>query len=312
MPQPVILDTDIGTDIDDAYALVLAAVSPELELRAVTTVNNDVLTRACIARKLLNLLGYTEVPVAKGERNALTPGMKRGWAGHEGRGIDLSDIDPQRDLDPRHAEALIADLAEEAHAAGQPLTLLTIGAMTNVAVALNRYPKQMAHVGKIIAMASTFHGFGEENAQSEHNVACDPVAVDRVLHSGIPITLVGLNVTQQTALSHQQVERFASLGGPLAEALVGMHRVWFEVIGRDQSAMHDPLAVAVAFCPDLVTLLPVKARVLRDSPHPGAIAYYPPDAESTASCHVATSVDVDAFHALFVERISGAMRCVNE
>lgn len=307
MPQPVVLDTDIGTDIDDAYALVLAAASPELSLRAVTTVNNDVVTRARIARKLLNLLDRPDVPVALGERNSLSPGVKRGWAGHEGRGIDLSDIDPQRDFDSRDAEALIAHLAEETCAAGQPLTLLTIGAMTNVAAALNRYPQQMARVGRIVAMASAFHGFGEENARSEHNVACDPVAVDRVLHSGLPVTFIGLNVTQQTCLTCDQVERFAALGGPLAEALAGMHRAWFEAIGRDRSAMHDPLAVAVAFRPNLVSLTPVQARVLRDSPNPGAIAYNPADPEQVTSCRIATEVDAEAFHALLMERVTNAI-----
>src|SRR5579862_9891614 len=109
MSRPILLDTDIGTDIDDAYALVLAAASPELDLRAVTTVNHDVELRARIAKSLLRRLGRDDIPVAVGEQGSLTPGADRGWMGHEGVGIDLSDVSPERDFDRRNAVDLIAD-----------------------------------------------------------------------------------------------------------------------------------------------------------------------------------------------------------
>lgn len=307
MSLPVVLDTDIGTDIDDAYALVLAAVSPELDLRAVTTVNNGVEIRALIARTLLRLLGRDDVPVATGERHSLTPSVTCGWAGHEGKGIDLSRTFPARDLDPRPAPALLAELARAAHAEGNPLTLLPVGAMTNVAVAIRDYPQEMALLRGIVAMASGFYGFGEEAARGEHNVQCDPVAVEIVLSSGIPLTFIGLNVTVQTSMTRAQVEEMAATGGPLAEALAGMHRVWFDLIQRDQSAMHDPLAVAVAFRPELVQLLPVSARVRRDPRESGAIVYSPPAEGQAAPHRIATEVDTDRFHALLRERITRAV-----
>lgn len=303
MPIPVVLDTDIGTDIDDAYALLLAVLSPELDLRAVTTVNNDVALRSKIAKKLLRLLGRDDVPVACGSGVALTPGVTRGWGGHEGRGIDLSKVDPARDIDSRDASTIIATAASAAHNEGNPLTLLPIGAMTNIALALEKYPQEMRLVGRIVAMASTFEGFGRDYARGEHNVACDPVAADRVLRSGIPITLIGLNVTRQTAMTREQVEAWAARGGPVAQAVVGMHRVWFDVIHNDRSAMHDPLAVAVAFRPELVHLLPVKASVWLDAPHPGTIIYNPPSPEEVTHCRIAASVQADEFHLLLQERI---------
>jgi len=307
MSLPVILDTDIGTDIDDAYALVLAATSPELDLRAVTTVNNGVETRALIARTLLRLLGRDDVPVASGERHSLTPGVTCGWAGHEGKGIDLSRTFPARDLDPRPAAAVLAETARAAHAEGSPLTILPIGAMTNLAVAIREYPQEMALVGRIVAMASGFYGWGEEAARGEHNVQCDPAAVETVIASGIPLTLIGLNVTVQTVMTRAQVEEMAACGGPLAEALAGMHRIWLDVIRRDQSAMHDPLAVAVAFLPELVELVPVTARVRRDLKESGAIVYNPPAPDQVTRCQIATSVDAEAFHALLYERITRAV-----
>src|SRR5438034_9488316 len=119
MATALLLDTDIGTDIDDAYALVLAARSPEIDLRAVTTVNNDVLLRARIAKKLLRLMDRDDVPVASGSGASLTPGESRGWMGHEGIGIDLSDVHVP-DLDPRPAAQVIADTCRVAAAEGNP------------------------------------------------------------------------------------------------------------------------------------------------------------------------------------------------
>jgi purine nucleosidase len=310
MPQPVLLDTDIGTDIDDAYALLLAVVSPGLDLRGVTTVNNDTTLRAGIARRLLQMLGRKDVPVAIGARDALTPGITRGWMGHEGRGIDLSSINPSWDFDERSAPRLIADCARKAHKEGAPLTIFPIGAMTNIAMAIREHPGSMSLVGRIIAMASTFEGFGPENARGEHNVACDPEAFRIVIESGIPVVLIGLNVTRETRMTKTQVDAMAEIGGPLARDLAGMHNVWFEQIGRDHSPMHDGLAVAIAFRPELVELIPVEAHLLEGSEVHGAVVYNAPSEEKVTKCHIAVSVDAEAFHALLLERTFTACRNV--
>jgi inosine-uridine nucleoside N-ribohydrolase len=306
--MPVVLDTDIGTDIDDAYALAFLVASPELELRGVTTVNHDTRLRARIARKLLRLMGQETIPVVVGHGASLTPDETRGWHGKEGQGIDLSES-VANDFSALDAPAFLAQSIDAAAAEGRPLTLLTIGALTNVAIALERFPASMHKTARIVAMASNFEGFGEEHACSEHNVACDSLAMERVLRSGIPLTLIGYNVTRQTRLDWEQVlvwkER--ARNQPLIEALSGMHRVWFDHIGRDHSAMHDALAVAVAFRPELVTLLPVTARLRKDSPLSGSIIYNAVPEENvtaeTASIRIASAVDVEAFHALFLSRI---------
>src|SRR5258708_4275370 len=102
---PIILDTDIGTDVDDAYALVLAATAPELSLCAVTTVNNDVRVRGLIAGTLLRYLG-NPTPVARGESNRLDGSPPPGWRGHESAGMEL---DPSVEFDTRSASDLIRD-----------------------------------------------------------------------------------------------------------------------------------------------------------------------------------------------------------
>src|SRR5689334_7394399 len=125
---PIILDTDIGTDIDDVYALVLAAVSPELELKAVTTVNKGTVLRARLAKAVLRMLGRIEIPVAAGARQSLTSGVAIGWMGHEGQGVDLSDVGTD-DLDPLDGPSLIARTASDNIGS----VLITIGALTNAA-----------------------------------------------------------------------------------------------------------------------------------------------------------------------------------
>lgn len=307
MPIPILIDTDIGTDIDDAYALVFAAASPELDLRAVTTVNNDTILRSRIARKILNDLGRADVPVAVGESAALTPGVNRGWHGEEGLGIDLTSISLAADIDPRPAPRVIADEAKRAAEAGTPLILIPIGAMTNVAVALRDYPAEMAAVGRIVAMGSNFAGFGKENARGEHNVACDTDAFQRVLESGIPITLVGLNVTRETAMTFEDLARIQTIGGPLGCDLAGMHRVWFDHIGRDRSAMHDALAVAAAFDDSLMTWQSARGSVLDGALEPGAVEFNPARPGEVTNVRVADSVNTNAFHRLFFARVENAV-----
>ncbi len=304
MPHTIFLDTDIGTDIDDVYALLLAAVSPELVLAGVGTVNNDTALRARIASKVLKLLGRPEIPVVAGYGAACTESVTLGWMGHEGEGIDLSD--PSLSLDPTPLPDIVVAKVEECRARGEALTLVTIGAMTNAARLLDALPPEtVGNLARIVAMASTFEGYGEERATREHNVACDPVAFERVLHSDIPLTLVGLNVTRRTAMTAAQVADLEAVGGPLAEALSGMHRVWFREIGRDSSPMHDALAVAVLFRPDLVTTVPVVANVRGTD---GAVVYNPPAAGQVTHVEIATDVDVEAYHTLLWERTVEAVR----
>ncbi len=302
MPMPVVLDTDIGTDIDDAYALVLAARSPELALRAITTVNNDVAIRSRIALRLLADLGL-RVPVAAGLADSLTPDTRHGWLGHEGRGIDLTDAG----VDPRPAPQVIADEAVAADLAGDRLTVIAIGALSNVAAAIRDFPDAMRRVRRIVIMGATFEGYGVERAAAEHNILCDSVAADIVFGSGIPVVVIGLNVTQHTRMTAEDVAAVERIGGPLARDLVGMHRVWFEMIRQDHSPMHDGLAVAAAYAPEMVTLEPMSATSLYKDGRPGVISFEQA-AHGTAGCYVATAVDADAFRSHFNERIMEAVR----
>ena len=302
---PLVLDTDIGTDVDDVYALILAAVSPEFDLRAVTVVNNNVHLRARLARQILDLLGRCDVPVSMGASLSLTPGERRGWMGHEGLGLSLPATLDAEDASVDAARR-IAQCAVESHAAGAPLTVCTIGAMTNLALALRYYPETAAHIGQVVSMASDYGEFGPENARWEHNVACDPVAVEIVLRSGLPVTLVGLNVTSQTAMTREDVDAIEAIGGPLAEALVGMHRVWLTALRSDRSPMHDGLALSYLLDSSLLPMVSVSPMVHTHGRHLGVIQYDPPQTGSPI-CQIATEVDVPRFTEMFQSRIRQAV-----
>jgi len=309
LPLRIVLDTDIGTDIDDVYALLLAASSPELDLRGVVTVNNDVALRARIARRVLDLIGRADVPVLCGESASLTPGVTRGWMGHEGVGMDLSGPDIGT---IEGTGAWLRFLRREA-ACGEPLTLVTIGPLTDAAAVLAGAPcvhgddrdggAPYPWIGRIMSMGSTFEGLGPEAAAPEHNIACDPQAACEVLASPVPVSLVGLNVTRQTSMDRAFVDRLASLGTASARAVTGMHRVWFEAIRSDRSPMHDPLAVAALIRPDIVNWRDVSASIAPSTPEgrAGAVVFGEPT--ETPSCRVAVSIQAETFHALLEERV---------
>jgi purine nucleosidase len=154
-------------------------------------------------------------------------------------------------------------------------------------------------------MASNFAGYGEESAKGEHNVACDPVAMEEVLRCGLPLWIIGLNVTCQTSMTRARMEALAAIGGPLAEGVCGMHRVWLDFVRRDSSPMHDGLAVATAFRPDLVELAPATSPGLRPPIERGAVMYE--SAGPNAPTRITADLHADAFHALLFERVTAAV-----
>lgn len=256
-PIDVIIDTDIGTDVDDAYALLFALSSPEINVKGITLVHADLETREKIVLKLLKLIGRTDIPVAKGFSHPLKADRPIYWGGHEGRGLDFSDVENMHAI-PMRAHEFIAQMATDNPG---KITVITIGPMTNVAAAMGMFPNEVRCLKGIVSMASTFNGFGEETAGVEHNVRLDPEACAVVLGFDLPVTLVGLNVTLQTSLKNDDLVAIEAANTDLSAFFSHMTRDWFGVIGRDYAIMHDPLAVAAAFEPRVVNLIPVKATV---------------------------------------------------
>lgn len=298
-PLEVIIDTDIGTDVDDAYAILLALSSPELNLRGLTLVHANLETRLKITAKLLKLADRTDVPVALGETHTMNRERPLTWLGNEGRGIDFSDVEGFQPVG-EHAAEFIARTASEKPG---EVTLITIGPLTNAGILLRDFPREAAMLRGIVTMGSTFNGFGPENAGREHNAAVDPEATMMLLESGIPLLLVGWNVTIQTSLVRERMAEIAALNTPMSRLIVTMTEDWLQMCKRDNTAMHDPLAVAAAFDSGVVGTISVTPEIRMESPE--SVIYHPAGDESPI--RICNTVDVTRFEGLFFPRIMRAM-----
>lgn len=233
--KKIIIDTDIGDDIDDAFAIALAARLKDVELVGVTTVFRNTEARAQLAERLLKTLGAS-VPVYAGEAKPYQEPVR------------LFERDGGEDALPCQWEEAYATpvtggavefLKECAAAYGKELTIVAIGPMTNVARAIERYPAEMKGTGRIVSMGGSFTKF-----MPEWNYLCDPEAADAVIRSGIPFYAVGLDVTLTCPLEAGLMEKFASSPKEENKLLTLWLGRWFDYFHFEKSVMHDPLAVA--------------------------------------------------------------------
>lgn len=289
MATKLILDTDIGTDIDDAWALALCLASPEIELLGVTLVHADVDTRAKIALKMLKLAGRTDIPVFKGLSFPLTEGLGVYWHGHEGTDTDFSDIAGLSARDG--AVDFILDMIRKNPG---EVVVAPIGPMTNIGAAIRKDGCTMRKVKRLAIMGATYEGEGRDKAAPEHNVRCDPFAARLVFQSGIPATVVGLNVTGRVVIRREDVHAIKNtrFGGYLA----AMTEQYFGICGRDYTFMHDPLAIATEIDRSVVTTAKMTADVLDE----GKVAFA---ADPGGSLDVAVDVDVRKFENLLRSRV---------
>ena len=255
MTRRIVLDTDIGTDVDDELALALALASPELELVAVTTVSGDTSLRARIAARLLALAGRADVPVHAGCEQPLAAGGGFAQGGHEGEGI--LDGGPD-DFSAQPAVDALLRLFRQ----GDGLELVAIGPLTNIAVALERDPSLARRVARLTLMGGWMRAVtigGRSLPPSiDYNLCSDEVASRRVL-SSIPIRLVTPDVTVQVWLTGDDVAELERGASPLQRALGRAVRVWvprqqhlFAGLGTPLTPdmavfLHDPLTLACAY-----------------------------------------------------------------
>jgi purine nucleosidase len=248
-PFVAVLDTDIGTDVDDVLALTLMARSPELNLIGVTTVYGDTLVRARMARYVCEQLNVPEVVVAPGERSPLS-GDNVWWGGHEGQGIPgLDQIVIDEALDG------VKYLCDTARSHSGRLNLFAIGPLTNIAKAIRSDPSFASAVHHLYIMGGAYW-----MKQPEHNIKSDAEAAHVVFSSGIPITVCGLDVTTRVWLREDGVEEIRSALGGFGEVLAQQFRDWLKFMVEhgistgevSATHLHDPLAVLSAIRPDLI------------------------------------------------------------
>lgn len=250
----VVLDCDPGHD--DAMAILLAAASPAIDLRAITTVagNQTVDKTTLNARRVCSVAGIGEVPIAAGRDGPLRRERMVAAEIHGASGLDGVDWEePTVNVDDRDAVDLII---QEASAGGAPLTIVAVGPLTNVAAALQREPDLAGRLGRIAIMGGAI-GLGNWTPAAEFNIYADPDAADIVLRSGAPITMTPLEVTHRALATDAVIERIAAFDTPVARMSVALLRYFAEtyerVFGFPAPAVHDPCAVAAIIDPSVVT-----------------------------------------------------------
>jgi inosine-uridine nucleoside N-ribohydrolase len=228
---PVILDTDIGTDIDDAFALALIINSPELELLGVTTVAGDTQARARLAAKLLWEAGgaWRQVPVYAGQPGKPQPIEQTRWA----KGFTSSAL---------HMSGAVDFMKTEINRRPGKITIITIGELTNVA-ALLKSDRSMAKKIKLIAMmgGSVARGYAPDSKpEAEWNIKSNPEAAQTVFSSGVPLLVAPLDVTAMLQLEAPGRRRVFTHLTPLTDALTILYHLW----GNETPTLFDPMAVA--------------------------------------------------------------------
>ncbi len=261
-PLPLIIDSDPG--LDDALAIGLAVARPELNVVAVTTVGGNADVRHCTenALRLLHAFGRSDIPVAEGAVGPLTGEVVRATAIHGEGGIGRTVL-PASPASAR-PEGAVALIAEILRTSAEPVAIAPIGPLTNIALLIRLHPDLVGRIGHLSIMGGSI-GEGNTTTSAEFNIYADPEAADIVFRSGIPITMMGLDVTHQATLDGAASRRISGTGtasGRIAGELVdyAIERVgeWY---GGTTTAIHDAVAVAHLAIPDLVSVAAYNVRV---------------------------------------------------
>lgn len=301
-PRPVILDTDIGTDVDDCLALALILASPELRLTAVTTVYGDTFLRARMALKLLALRGITGVPVAAGAEKPLLGRVPVYWEGHEGEGLVGPEDAGLYPIRERAADLIVRTVMTRP---GE-ITLIAIGPLTNVALALQQEPRLAGALAGLTVMGGAVGGAGALHLpRTEHNFRSDPEAAAVVLASGAPIRIVPLDVTTQVRIRPADTARIRAAGDPFHRAVADQIERYPRYQERGWTYLHDPLAVATKVAPDLVTWTPVHAVVEAAGQHTaGQLLVALPHTNAHATAEVALTVNAASAEEFIAARLA--------
>jgi len=297
--KKILIDTDIGSDVDDAIAITLALKSPELEVVGITTVYGDTSLRARIALKLLKLIGRGHVPVAAGIEKPLLRERGVWWAGHEGKGILTEEDKELKPIDKHAVDFIIEKILENP----KEITLVTIGPLTNIATAIIKEPRIVDNVKEIVMMGGVARIFknAPELPYIEHNIKCDPEAAAVVFNSGIPITMVGLDVTMRVPIDRSHLKTIKNVGTPLTETLARLIEIWWDFLKSDSSPMHDPLAVSYCMKPEFLKIINCKVLIETTGKHTSGQTIVIPDENSNIK--VACDVDGKAFLAFLLDGI---------
>jgi pyrimidine-specific ribonucleoside hydrolase len=328
-PRRIILDTDPG--VDDALAIFLALRSPELKVEAITPVSGNVPLSLTLpnALRLVEIARRTDVPVAAGAATPLVRRLVTASYVHGNNGLGGAEF-PEPKLKPvtENAAQIICQIVSSSP--GQ-ITIVGIGPLTNVATALKSDPELAPKIKEIVVMGGSLTA-GNITPSAEFNFYVDPEAARIVFDSGVPITMVGLNVTEKVLLGEPQIKILEAAQNPVSQASAKILRSTLAHLrgGRGIStkgmAMHDPLTVAYLIDPTLLTLKDYVVEIETSGEFTAgeSVGYGAaperlsppmdsslPATDSTSrefkpNAKVAVEVDPDKFFSLLLPRLTGA------
>jgi len=327
-PRRIIIDTDPG--IDDALAIFLALRSPELKVEAITPVAGNVPLDLTLpnALRLVEIAGRTDVPVAAGAshplvRRLVTAGHVHGVNGLAGVEFPEPKIKPVRETAPELIRRIVRENPGE-------ITIVAVGPLTNVALALRADPELAGMIPAITIMGGSLSG-GNITPAAEFNLYVDPEAARIVFDANIPLTMVGLDVTRKCLVNEQHIKQLEAANNPVSQAAGKIMRATYERMRHGGEvtdiALHDALAVASLIDHDVITRKDYYVEVetvgewtagqtlgydghgpIRKSPPMETSAPEPPPAEIPfrPNAQVATGVDPDRFFHLLIPRLTGS------
>lgn len=291
---PVILDTDIGDDIDDTWALCLMLASPELEVKLIVTASDDTPVKTRLLAKMLERVGRTDIPIATGQRTSDRPIHQAAW---------LGDYDLSRYPGVHHEDGVQALIdAVHAHKGRRPITLCVIGPQTNLGAALAR-DASIARRARIVAMAGSVHvGYdGAPQPQPEWNVHRDLAAIRAVFDAPWSITLAPLDICGTLTLSGERYVRVRGSASPLARVLIENYEAWThrgQYAADASSVLFDTVAVYLCFSEKLAEMKRVSLRI------DDAGNTVPAERGGRATMCALGWKDREAFERLLVERLT--------
>lgn len=305
--QPsVILDVDPGHD--DAVAILLAAKSEEIDLRGITVVaGNQVLPKTLLnTRRVCSAAGIEDVAIYAGMdsplvRDQVTGDHIHGTSGLEGPSFDAPGIEVQE----KHSVDFIID---ECLQSDTRITLAPVGPLTNVAMALKREPKIRDNIEEIVLMGGSM-GLGNHTAAAEFNIFADPEAANVVFNSGLPITMVGLDLTRQAEVTPRVFDKIRSIGNSVSELVVEMLEyfgsAYKESMALDNPPLHDPCVVAYLI--DRSVLAVKEMRVDIDLSHGlnygRTVCDYYHRSEKKVNANVAVDLDKERFWEILLKNL---------
>lgn len=246
----IIIDTDLGDDVDDVLAIALALRSPEIEILGITTVYKNTAMRSQLALELLDIFQVADIPVVTGMSQPIRGLVDSTGIPHQCRNLGRDGVVAEE----RHAVEFIIDTLKRHPDA----ILVGIGPLTNIGLAAYLAPDVMKNT-RVVLMGGAFTA-----VYPEYNIMCDPEAANLLIESSATVEMIGLDVTTKCVLSDQDVEQIMNGSGRVGEFIGGLTKIWMETSIAKKVTLHDPLVIAYLVDPHLLQMKEEPIRIELD------------------------------------------------